>query len=97
MYMLTKNKKVEGPDKTNSDIPAFFLSEGKTGEQYQIISIKDCNRLERLTDLGLIPGAHLTIVQRLASSFVVTVKNCDVAISPEITSAILVIPWKNNV
>jgi Fe2+ transport system protein FeoA len=95
--MLAKNKKQESSGKTNSDTPAFFLSEGKRGDEYQIVSIKDCNRLDRLTDLGLIPGAHLTIVQRLASSFVVTVKICDISISPEITSAILVIPWKKNV
>jgi Fe2+ transport system protein FeoA len=94
--MLTKNKNLEDFDYKDRNIPTFLLSEGKTGEQYQIISIKDCNRLERLTDLGLIPGAHLTITQRLASSFVIRVKNCDIAISPEIISAIQVIPWKNS-
>jgi len=94
--MLAKNETQEDSDTTKCNVPALFLSEGKIGEQYQIIAIKDCNRLERLTDLGIIPGAHLTIVQRLASAFVVTVKNCDIAISPEITSAILVVPWKSN-
>jgi len=94
--MFTKNDKQESSDKTNSDDPAFFLSEGKIGKQYKIVSLHDCNRVERLTDLGLIPGAHLTIVQRLASSFVITVKNCDIAISPEITSSILVVPWTSD-
>jgi len=93
--MVTKNEKQENFD-INNNTPAFLLSEGKTGEQYQIVSIRDCNRLDRLTDLGLIPGAHLTIVQRLANSFVVKVKNSDIAISPEITSAIQVIPWKTD-
>ena len=78
-------------------VPAFFLSEGKIGEQYQIVAIKGCNRLERLTDLGLVPGACLRITQRLARSLVITVKSCDIAISPEIAAAILVVPWKNNV
>jgi len=96
MGMLAKNETQEDSDNTNCDVSALFLSEGRTGELYQIIAIKDCNRLQRLTDLGIIPGAHLTIVQRLANSFVITVKDSDIAISPEITSAILVIPWKSN-
>ncbi|MDR2856117.1 MAG: metal-dependent transcriptional regulator [Methanomicrobiales archaeon] len=85
-------------DKKDShhDTPPFFLSQGKKGEQYEIIAIKGCNRLQRLTDLGLIPGAHLRITQQLARSLVVTVKDCDIAISPEIASVILVTPWKNN-
>jgi DtxR family Mn-dependent transcriptional regulator len=86
-------------DKKDShyDIPPFFLSEGQKGEQYQIIAIKGCNRLQRLTDLGLVPGAYLRITQQLARSLVVTVKDCDIAISPEIASVILVTPWNNNV
>ena len=89
----------ETSDKKGSryDPPSFFLSEGKKGEQYLIIAIKGCNRLQRLTDLGLVPGAYLRITQQLARSLVITVKGCDIAISPEIASVILVTPWKNNV
>lgn len=81
---------------SNYDIPPFFLSEGKKGEHYQIVAIKGSNRLQRLTDLGLVPGAYLRITQQLARSLVVTVKDCDIAISPEIASVILVTPWKNS-
>jgi len=81
---------------SHDDPSSFFLSEGKKGEEYQIIAIKGCNRLQRLTDLGLIPSARLRITQKLARSLVVTVKDCDIAISPEIASVILVTPWKSN-
>ena len=81
---------------SHDDTPSFFLSEGKKGEQYQIVAIKGCNRLQRLTDLGLVPSAHLRITQKLARSLVVTVKDCDIALSPEIASVILVTPWKSN-
>ena len=91
------NKQKRRLDDKYDDASTFFLSEGKIGEQYQIIAIKGCNRLERLTDLGLVPGACLRITQRLARSLVVTVKSCDIAISPEIAASILVVPWKNNV
>ena len=46
---------------------------------------------KRLLDLGVVPGQRVTIKRKLRNrSLVVQVKDCDVALSPEIASAICV-------
>jgi DtxR family Mn-dependent transcriptional regulator len=53
----------------------------------QCIHGKAC--AQRLLDLGLVPGEHATIRRKLSNgALVVQVKGCDVAVSPEIASAI---------
>ncbi|MDP3563907.1 MAG: metal-dependent transcriptional regulator [Methanoregula sp.] len=76
---------------------------GKTGEFCQSPSIADFSEgdeviiqcihgracAQRLLDLGLVPGERVTIRRKLSNgALVVQVKGCDVAVSPEIASAI---------
>lgn len=67
-----------------------ILSECREGETVCITAVKGCGRAERLADLGLIPGEEILVHRRLAKTFLVQVKGCDIAISAEIASSVLV-------
>jgi len=61
------------------------------GEQLIVRDILGQKCAKRLLDLGVVPGQKVTIKRKLRNrSLVVQVKDCDVALSPEIASAICV-------
>jgi DtxR family transcriptional regulator, Mn-dependent transcriptional regulator len=67
------------------------LLEFEEGDTLYVTMIRQpgCNR--RLIDLGLVPGQEIQLRRKLRNqAVVVRVKECDVAISPEIAGAILV-------
>jgi DtxR family Mn-dependent transcriptional regulator len=66
-----------------------FISDCSEGESViiQCIQGKACSK--RLLDLGMVPGEQVSIKRKLFNgALVVQVKGCDVALSPEIASAI---------
>jgi DtxR family Mn-dependent transcriptional regulator len=74
---------------TDSFCPSPGISEFSEGDVViiQCIHSRACAR--RLLDLGLVPGERATIKRKLSNgALVVQVKGCDVAVSPEIASAI---------
>ena len=66
------------------------LADCAPGENAVIEGIRGCGRAMRLADLGLVPGEVVVIRQRMADTMLVRVKDCDIAISPEIARAVLV-------
>jgi len=65
------------------------ISEFSEGEEVIIQCIHGRACAQRLLDLGLVPGERAVIKRRLSNgAVVVQVKGCDVAVSPEIASAI---------
>lgn len=65
------------------------ISEFSEGEVVIIQCIHGRACAQRLLDLGLVPGERATIKRKLSNgALVVQVKGCDVAVSPEIASAI---------
>lgn len=65
------------------------ISEFSEGEVVIIQCIHGRACAQRLLDLGLVPGERATIRRKLSNgALVVQVKGCDVAVSPEIASAI---------
>jgi DtxR family Mn-dependent transcriptional regulator len=65
------------------------ISEFSEGEEVIIQCIHGRACAQRLLDLGLVPGERVTIKRKLSNgALVVQVKGCDVAVSPEIASAI---------
>jgi DtxR family Mn-dependent transcriptional regulator len=67
-----------------------MLSECQEGDTVRITAVKGCGRAARLADLGLIPGVQVFIRRRLAKTFLVQVKECDIAISADIASSVLI-------
>jgi len=67
------------------------ISDFYEGEEVMIQCIHGRACAQRLLDLGLVPGERVTIKRKLSNgALVVQVKGCDVAVSPEIASAIVV-------
>jgi len=65
------------------------ISAFSEGEEVIIQCIHGRACAQRLLDLGLVPGERATIKRKLSNgALVVQVKGCDVAVSPEIASAI---------
>ncbi len=65
------------------------ISDFSEGDEVVIQCIHGRACAQRLLDLGLVPGEHATIKRKLSNgALVVQVKGCDVAVSPEIASAI---------
>jgi DtxR family Mn-dependent transcriptional regulator len=56
----------------------------------ELTPYEGCSRGGRLADLGLIPGEHIIIRQKMADTLLIRVKDCDIAISPEIAHSVLV-------
>ncbi len=65
------------------------ISDCAEGEQVIIHCIHGRACAKRLLDLGMVPGERVSIKRKLSDgALVVQVKGCDVALSPEIASAI---------
>jgi DtxR family transcriptional regulator, Mn-dependent transcriptional regulator len=69
------------------------LSDGSVGAAYRIVFIasRSHRRLDRLSALGVVPGAVLRMHQRLPA-FIVQVGGTDIALEPEIAADIFVVP-----
>ena len=87
--------------KGNSDCPAVCgrqhnrcslksLADCSQGDKVRIDAVRGCGRGGRLADLGLIPGEQILVKKRMADTFLIKVKDCDIAISPEIARSVLV-------
>ncbi|MEM2124524.1 MAG: metal-dependent transcriptional regulator [Methanolinea sp.] len=67
------------------------LADFREGSELRVIAIRPICGCERLGDLGILPGETLRVVHVLNhKAVVVRVKGCDIALSPEIASSILV-------
>ena len=66
------------------------LTDCPPGEDLVIEAIRGCRRELRLADLGLVPGEHIRVMERMADTLLIRVKDCDIAISPEIARSVLV-------
>lgn len=65
------------------------ISDCDEGENVIIHCIHGRAGAKRLLDLGMVPGEHASIKRKLSDgALVVQIKGCDVALSPEIASAI---------
>ena len=65
------------------------ISDCAEGEQVIIHCIHGRECAKRLLDLGMVPGERASIKRKLSNgALVVQIKGCDVALSPEIASAI---------
>jgi len=73
---------------TNPIVPLIGCKEGSL---LHVSMIKSFSKHNRLLDLGVIPGELITLRRKLPNdAVVIKVKGCDVALSPEIASNILV-------
>jgi DtxR family Mn-dependent transcriptional regulator len=67
------------------------LPDYKEGDQLIIVQIAHPGRLNRLMDLGFLPGERITVKRKLKNrALVVAVKGCDIALSPDVASLIRV-------
>jgi DtxR family transcriptional regulator, Mn-dependent transcriptional regulator len=70
---------------------ALTLLEAAEGDQLVVSCVRYRGLSSRLHDLGLFPGTEITVVRKIArNGIVVRVKECDIALSPEIAASILV-------
>ncbi|MDG6258068.1 MAG: metal-dependent transcriptional regulator [Methanomicrobiaceae archaeon] len=61
------------------------------GDELRVVSMRGPGWKRRLMDLGIIPGQTISLKRKLRNqSIVVRVKQCDVALSPEIARSIFV-------
>jgi DtxR family Mn-dependent transcriptional regulator len=74
---------------TDEFCQSLSISEFSEGDEVIIQCIHGRACAQRLLDLGLVPGERAIIRRKLSNgALVVQVKGCDVAVSPEIASAI---------
>ncbi len=67
------------------------LADCEEGDRVVVRAISGRSCAKRLLDLGVVPGQQVLIKRKLSNrSLVVQVKSCDVALSPEVASAIFV-------
>ncbi|MDH7490882.1 MAG: metal-dependent transcriptional regulator [Methanolinea sp.] len=67
------------------------LADVPEGTDLRVVTVRCRGGYERLADLGILPGETIRVVHILNhKAVVVRVKGCDVALSPEIASSILV-------
>ena len=88
-----KHKKMAGDRTRRVETGEFCqspsISDFSEGEEVIIQYIHGRACAQRLLDLGLVPGERARIRRKLSNgALVVQVKGCDVAVSPEIASAI---------
>jgi DtxR family Mn-dependent transcriptional regulator len=88
-----KYRKLTGERSCKLEPDEFYqspsISEFSEGEEVIIQCIHGRACAQRLLDLGLVPGERAVIKRKLSNgAVVVQVKGCDVAVSPEIASAI---------
>jgi len=68
-----------------------ILSECGEGETLEVKGVRGEEGLRRLSDLGVVPGVRIILRRRLRNhAVVVQVKGCDIALSPEVASSIVV-------
>ena len=71
--------------------PIIPLSECPEGSLLHVSMIRCFAKHSRLIDLGVIPGELITLRRKLVNNAVViTVKGCDIALSPEVSANIMV-------
>ncbi|MDO9523502.1 MAG: metal-dependent transcriptional regulator [Methanocorpusculum sp.] len=71
--------------------PIVSLSECEEGSLLHVSMIRCFAKHRRLIDLGVIPGELITLRRKLDNNAVViTVKGCDIALSPEVAENIMV-------
>ena len=71
--------------------PIISLSECQEGSLLHVSMIKCFGKHSRLIDLGVIPGELITLRRKLDNhAVVITVKGCDIALSPEDAENIMV-------
>lgn len=81
----------EGHAELTKRSPIISLSECPEGSLLHVSMIKCFAKHSRLIDLGVIPGELITLRRKLANNAVViTVKGCDIALSPEVAENIMV-------
>jgi DtxR family Mn-dependent transcriptional regulator len=79
-----------GKKKTGTE-PLLSLLDCREGDQLIITQIEHPERLNRLMDLGFLPGEHISVKRKLKNrAVVVAVKGCDIALSPDVASLIRV-------
>lgn len=88
-----KHRKTTGESNLKKETDEFCqspkISDFSEGDEVIIQCIYGKACAQRLLDLGLVPGERATIRRKLSNgALVVQVKGCDVAVSPEIASAI---------
>lgn len=68
------------------------LFNGKIDQTYKVVEIKtnDGEVIEFLFSLGCFPGEQLTIISKLASNFVISVKDARYSIDGELAKVIIV-------
>jgi len=67
------------------------LLEAEEGDSLVITCVRCRGSGGRLQDLGLFPGTEITVVRKIpGNGIVVRVKECDIALSPEVAAFILV-------
>lgn len=71
--------------------PMVPLVECAEGSLLHVATIQEFAKHSRLLDMGIIPGELITLRRRLGNNAVVVkVKECEIALSPEVASSILV-------
>ena len=71
--------------------PMIPLVECSEGSLLHVASIQEFGKHSRLLDMGIIPGELITLRRRLGNNAVVVkVKECEIALSPEVASSIMV-------
>lgn len=71
--------------------PIMPLSDCLEGELLHVALIQEFAKHSRLLDMGIIPGELITLRRRLGNNAVVVkVKECEVALSPEVAANIMV-------
>lgn len=83
--------KPSGHENLTAQNPVICLDECPEGSLLHVSMIKEFAKHSRLIDIGIIPGELIELRRKLSNkSVVVKVKGCDIALSPEIASNIMV-------
>ena len=87
--LIVKQDSARKVRRGEDDCQCPSISDCAEGENVIIHCIHGRACAKRLLDLGMVPGKHASIKRKLPNgALVVQVKGCDVALSPEIASAI---------
>ncbi|MDD4394096.1 MAG: metal-dependent transcriptional regulator [Desulfobacterales bacterium] len=87
----TSPKEHEGHAGLTKRNPIISLSECEEGSLLHVSMIRCFAKHSRLIDLGVIPGELITLRRKLDNhAVVITVKGCDIALSPEVAENIMV-------
>jgi Mn-dependent transcriptional regulator len=85
---LMKGSIGKNPPAEGAPVPASLL-EFHEGDELVIVQIDHRGKLNRLMDLGFLPGERITVKRKLKNrALVVAIKGCDIALSPNIASLI---------